>query len=108
MTMAIAGASGFVGRAISVRLLESNHDVLALHRSAKTAVASERSVVVDLSGYNAPISIAAPDAATVLPLPAGLLKGALGASGLKGVLGTTTSFLGFDPAKRTAAHRAKA
>ena len=70
--------------------------------------ADHGSVVVDLSGYNAPISIAAPDAATVLPLPAGLLKGALGASGLKGVLGTTTSFLGFDPAKRTAAHRAKA
>ena len=48
MTMAIAGASGFVGRALTVRLLESNHDVLALHRSAKTPVASERSVVVDL------------------------------------------------------------
>jgi len=48
MTMAIAGASGFVGRALTVRLLESNHDVLALHRSAKSAVASERSVVVDL------------------------------------------------------------
>jgi len=48
MTIAIAGASGFVGRALTVRLLESNHDVLALHRSEKTAVASERTVVVDL------------------------------------------------------------
>jgi len=48
MTIAIAGASGFVGRALTVRLLESNHDVLALHPSEKTAVASERTVVVDL------------------------------------------------------------
>ena len=49
MTTAIAGASGFVGRALTVRLLEDNHDVLALHRSVKTPVASERTVVVDLS-----------------------------------------------------------
>jgi uncharacterized protein YbjT (DUF2867 family) len=48
MTMAIAGASGFVGRALTVRLLESNHDVLALHRSERTSVAGESSVVVDL------------------------------------------------------------
>ncbi|HEY5093373.1 MAG TPA: DUF2867 domain-containing protein [Acidimicrobiales bacterium] len=48
MIIAIAGASGFVGRALTVRLLESNHDVLALHRSVKTCVASERTVVVDL------------------------------------------------------------
>jgi uncharacterized protein YbjT (DUF2867 family) len=48
MTVAIAGASGFVGRALTVRLLEGNHDVLALQRSAKAAVASEKSVVVDL------------------------------------------------------------
>jgi uncharacterized protein YbjT (DUF2867 family) len=48
MTIAIAGASGFVGRALTLRLLESNHDVLALHRSVKTAVANERAVVVDL------------------------------------------------------------
>ncbi|HUZ40742.1 MAG TPA: DUF2867 domain-containing protein [Acidimicrobiales bacterium] len=48
MIIAIAGASGFVGRALTVRLLESNHDVIALHRSVRTRVASERSVVVDL------------------------------------------------------------
>jgi len=48
MTIAIAGASGFVGRALTLRLLENNHDVLALHRSPKTPVASERSVVIDL------------------------------------------------------------
>jgi uncharacterized protein YbjT (DUF2867 family) len=53
MTMAIAGASGFVGRALTVRLLEKNYEVLALHRSAKTAVASERSLVVDLGDVDA-------------------------------------------------------
>jgi uncharacterized protein YbjT (DUF2867 family) len=49
MIIAIAGASGFVGRALTVRLLENNHEVLALHRSVKTPVANERTVVVDLS-----------------------------------------------------------
>jgi uncharacterized protein YbjT (DUF2867 family) len=48
MIVAIAGASGFVGRALTVQLLESNYDVLALHRSAKAQVARERTVVVDL------------------------------------------------------------
>jgi len=48
MIIAIAGASGFVGRALTVQLLESNHDVLAMHRSTKAPVASERTVVVDL------------------------------------------------------------
>ena len=48
MIIAIAGASGFVGRALTCQLLESNHEVLALHRSVKTPVANERSVVVDL------------------------------------------------------------
>jgi uncharacterized protein YbjT (DUF2867 family) len=49
MTTAIAGASGFVGRALTVRLLDDSHDVLALHRSVKTPLAGERTVVVDLS-----------------------------------------------------------
>jgi uncharacterized protein YbjT (DUF2867 family) len=48
MAIAIAGASGFVGRALTIRLLESHHDVLALYRSVKTPVSSERTAVVDL------------------------------------------------------------
>lgn len=48
MIIAIAGASGFVGRALTVQLLENNHDVLAMHRAVKTAVSSERTVIVDL------------------------------------------------------------
>lgn len=48
MIIAIAGASGFVGRALTVHLLKSNHDVLAMHRSAKTPVANEKTIVVDL------------------------------------------------------------
>jgi uncharacterized protein YbjT (DUF2867 family) len=48
MIVAIAGASGFVGRALTGQLLESNHDVLALYRSVKTPVANERTAVVDL------------------------------------------------------------
>lgn len=48
MNIAIAGASGFVGRALTVRLLESHHEVLALHRSKKPPVANEHAVVIDL------------------------------------------------------------
>jgi uncharacterized protein YbjT (DUF2867 family) len=48
MIIAIAGASGFVGRALTLRLLESNHDVLALYRSVKTPMSSERTAVVEL------------------------------------------------------------
>ena len=48
MIIAIAGASGFVGRALTVKLCANNHDVVALHRSAKGPVASEWTVVVDL------------------------------------------------------------
>jgi uncharacterized protein YbjT (DUF2867 family) len=53
MTTAIAGASGFVGRALTVRLLKGNHEVLALHRSVKPPVANERTVVVDLGDEDA-------------------------------------------------------
>jgi uncharacterized protein YbjT (DUF2867 family) len=48
MIIAIAGASGFVGRALTVKLCESHHDVLALHRSERASVADERTVVVNL------------------------------------------------------------
>ena len=48
MIIAIAGASGFVGQALTVHLLEGNHDVLAMNRSEKAPAASERTVVVDL------------------------------------------------------------
>ncbi len=48
MIIAVAGASGFVGRALTVQLLKGNHDVLAMNRSEKAPVASERTVVVDL------------------------------------------------------------
>ena len=48
MIIAIAGASGFVGRALTIRLLESDHEVLALNRSVRTPVANERTAVVDL------------------------------------------------------------
>jgi len=51
------GASGFVGRALTVQLLKSNHDVLAMHRSLKTAVASERTVVVDLGTKSPPLEL---------------------------------------------------
>jgi uncharacterized protein YbjT (DUF2867 family) len=67
MIIAIAGASGFVGRALTVQLLKSNHDVLAMHRSLKTAVASERTVVVDLGDeVSAARALAGVDAAFYL------------------------------------------
>ena len=49
MVVAIAGASGFVGRALTARLLDSNHEVLALLRSEKTPVGNEQTVLVDLT-----------------------------------------------------------
>jgi uncharacterized protein YbjT (DUF2867 family) len=48
MIVAIAGASGFVGRALTAYLLESGHDVVALGRSATSLSTQARTVDVDV------------------------------------------------------------
>ena len=48
MIVAIAGASGFVGRALTVHLLESGHDVVALGRSVNRVSTEARTVAVDV------------------------------------------------------------
>jgi len=47
MTVAVAGASGFVGRALLIHLLDSGHDVVALGRSVDTLPAEARAIAVD-------------------------------------------------------------
>jgi len=48
MDVAIAGASGFVGRALTARLLERGHDVIALGRSASSLSTQARTIDVDV------------------------------------------------------------
>jgi uncharacterized protein YbjT (DUF2867 family) len=48
MDVAIAGASGFVGRTLTSHLLERGHDVVALGRSATTLSTKARTVDVDV------------------------------------------------------------
>ena len=48
MDVAIAGASGFVGRALTARLLDHGHGVVALGRSATSLSTEARTVDVDV------------------------------------------------------------
>ena len=48
MNVAIAGASGFVGRALTAHLLGSGHDVVALGRSVNSISTGARAVSVDV------------------------------------------------------------
>ncbi len=48
MIVAIAGASGFVGRALAVQLLDRGHDVVALSRSVFRDSTEARTVAVDV------------------------------------------------------------
>ncbi len=48
MIVAIAGASGFVGRALTAHLLGTGHDVVALSRSGNSAATGARAVAVDV------------------------------------------------------------
>ena len=48
MIVAIAGASGFVGRALTVQLLGGGHDVVALSRSVNQISTEARMVAVDV------------------------------------------------------------
>jgi uncharacterized protein YbjT (DUF2867 family) len=49
MIVAIAGASGFVGRALTAHLVGSGHDVVALGRSVGSASRDARAIAVDVS-----------------------------------------------------------
>ena len=53
MIVAIAGASGFVGRALTAHLLDSGHDVVALGRSATSLSTDARTVDVDVGDEDA-------------------------------------------------------
>jgi uncharacterized protein YbjT (DUF2867 family) len=53
MDVAIAGASGFVGRALTSRLLERGYDVVALGRSATSLSTDARTVDVDVGDEKA-------------------------------------------------------
>ena len=48
MDVAIAGASGFVGRALTAHLLERGHNVTALGRSASSLSTDARTIDVDV------------------------------------------------------------
>jgi uncharacterized protein YbjT (DUF2867 family) len=48
MDVAIAGASGFVGRALTAHLLEQGHNVIALGRSASSLSTEARTIDVDV------------------------------------------------------------
>ena len=48
MIVAIAGASGFVGRALTARLLDSGNDVVALGRSVDSLSMEARAIAVDV------------------------------------------------------------
>src|ERR1700691_3176565 len=53
MIVAIAGASGFVGRALTARLLGSGHDVVALGRSVSSVSTDARAIAVDVGDESA-------------------------------------------------------
>ena len=53
MIVAIAGASGFVGRALTTHLLGSGHDVIALGRSVGSVSTNARAIAVDVSDESA-------------------------------------------------------
>jgi uncharacterized protein YbjT (DUF2867 family) len=53
MIVAIAGASGFVGRALTAHLLGSGHDVVALGRSVSSASTDTRAIAVDVGDEGA-------------------------------------------------------
>ena len=53
MIVAIAGASGFVGRALTAHLLGSGHDVVALGRSVSSVSTDARAIAVDVGDEGA-------------------------------------------------------
>ena len=53
MIVAIAGASGFVGRALTAHLLGSGHDVVALGRSMSSVSTNARAIAVDVGDEEA-------------------------------------------------------
>jgi nucleoside-diphosphate-sugar epimerase len=53
MIAAIAGASGFVGRALTTHLLGCGHDVIALGRSVGSVSTDARAIVVDVGDESA-------------------------------------------------------
>lgn len=53
MKIAIAGASGFVGRALVARLVSSGHDVVALSRSVSSASTNAETMAVDVGDEDA-------------------------------------------------------
>src|SRR5271165_3635495 len=53
MIVAIAGASGFVGRALTAHLLGSGHDVVALSRSVSSVSTDARAIAVDVGDEEA-------------------------------------------------------
>ncbi|HUY64240.1 MAG TPA: DUF2867 domain-containing protein [Acidimicrobiales bacterium] len=48
MIVAVAGATGFVGRALTAQLLRSGHDVVALGRSVNAVSTDARAIAVDV------------------------------------------------------------
>jgi len=53
MIVAVAGASGFVGRALTARLCDNGHEVVALGRSVSSVSANPRAVAVDIGDERA-------------------------------------------------------
>jgi uncharacterized protein YbjT (DUF2867 family) len=53
MIVAIAGASGFVGRALTAHLVGGGHDVVALGRSVSSVSTAARAVAVDVGDEDA-------------------------------------------------------
>jgi len=56
MIVAIAGSSGFVGRALTVHLLTSGHEVVALGRSASSISTDARTIDVDVGDEDATVN----------------------------------------------------
>ncbi len=53
MIVAIAGASGFVGRALTARLLDGGHDVIAIGRTAASLPTDATAIAVDVGDERA-------------------------------------------------------